>query len=50
MLQITFNFHVLHQIVVLVAENVAENESFVLSKVTPASKVTGPLEGTSQQW
>ena len=33
----TFNFHVYHQIVLQVAENVAQNESFVLSKVTPAS-------------
>ena len=32
-LQITFNFHVHHQIVLQVAENVAQNESFVLSKV-----------------
>ena len=38
-LQITFDFHVHHQIVLQVAENVAQNESFVLSKVTPASKV-----------
>ena len=43
-LQITFNFHVDHQIVLQVAENVAQNESFVLSKVTPASKVP-PFEG-----
>ena len=44
-LQITFNFHVHHQIVLQVAENVAQNESFVLSKVTPVSKVT-PIDGT----
>ena len=34
------------QIVLQVAENVAQNESFVLSKVTPASKVT-PFDGNS---
>ena len=44
--QITFNFHVHHQIVLQVAENVAQNESFVLSKVTPASKVP-PFDGTT---
>ena len=43
-LQITFNLHVHHQIVLRVAENVAQNESFVLSKVTPASKVP-PFDG-----
>ena len=36
----TFNFHVHDQIVLQVTENVAQNESFVMSKVTPASKVT----------
>ena len=40
-LQITFNFHVHHQIVLQVAENVAQNESFVMST---ASKVT-PFDG-----
>ena len=44
-LQITFNFHVHRQIVLQVAENVAQNESFVLSKVTPASKVP-PFDGS----
>ena len=44
-LQIRFNFHVHHQIVLQVAANVAKNESFVLSKVTPASKVP-PFDGT----
>ena len=43
-LQITFNFHVHHQIVLQVAENVAQSENFVLSKVTPASKVP-PFDG-----
>ena len=28
-----------HQIILLVAENVVQNKSFVMSKVTPASKV-----------
>ena len=41
----TFNFDVHHQIVLQVAENVAQNESFVLSKVTQASKVP-PFDGT----
>ena len=45
-LKITFNFHVHHQIFLQVAENVDQNESFVLSKVTPASKVP-PLDGMS---
>ena len=44
-LWITFNFHVHHQIVLHVAENDAQNESFVMSKVTPASKVP-PFDGT----
>ena len=42
----TFNFHVHHQIVLQAAENVAQNGSFVLSKVTPASKVP-PFHGIS---
>ena len=46
-LQITFNFHVHHQIVLQVAENVSQNESFVMSKVTPASKVP-PFDGTGE--
>ena len=41
----TFNFHVHHQIILLVAENVALNKSFVMSKVTPASKVP-PFDGS----
>ena len=46
----TFNFHVHHvQIILQVAENVAQNESFVLSKVTPASKVP-PFDGTCNSW
>ena len=45
-LQITFNFHVHHQIVLQVAENVAQYENFVLSKVTPASKVP-PFDGNN---
>ena len=44
-LQITCNSHVHHHIVLQVAENVVQNESFVLSKVTPASKVP-PFDGT----
>ena len=40
----TFDFQVHHQIVLQVAENVAQNESFVLSKATPASKVS-PFDG-----
>ena len=43
-LQITFNFHVHQQIVLQVAENVAQNESFVMSKVTAAPKVP-PFDG-----
>ena len=48
-LQITFNFHVHHQIVRQVAENVVQNESSVLSKVTPASKVT-PFDGKEKPY
>ena len=45
--QITdYKYHVHHQIVHQVAENVAQNESFVLSKITPASKVP-PFHSTN---
>ena len=44
-LQIAFNFHVDHQIVLWVAENIDQNKKLVKYKVTPATNVSLPFDG-----